>query len=51
MIITIVTNPELGWDCVQDVMRGSEEEARKMMLEDGYSEAQLETIVFSERDV
>lgn len=32
--VTVVTNPELGWDCVVDVIKGDEQIAKETIYQD-----------------
>ena len=52
--VTVVTNPELGWDCVMDVIRGDEEAAIKHIAEelgDTVEGVENSGLVFSEHTV
>ena len=47
--VTVITNPEMGWDCVVNVIEGNEEEAIAYMKEEGYEDTDV--LVFSEMTV
>ena len=34
MRVTVITMPELGWDCVVDVVEGTEEDAKQGVIEE-----------------
>lgn len=51
-MITIVLDPEeIIRDSIMDVMQGNATDARKLMLEDGYCEERLDSLIFREYEV
>ena len=48
MTVTVITNPELGWDCVVGVYRGTEEEVMEEMIA---NEEHDDMLVYHESEV
>lgn len=48
MTITVITNPELGWDCVVGVYRGDEESVMQEMID---NEEHEDEYVYHESEV